>query len=123
VSNRPNGRRAVARLATIALGAALPVLTLSAPALALKHDDGTARHYPSLGAGLTIVYFVVIPLGAFLLIAALSVLPSGLNRPRYRPGKPWEHGSKWFGGSVDAETGEGGAASDTGARGGASAEW
>jgi hypothetical protein len=95
----------------------LPVLTVAAPALALKHDDGEASHYPSLGAGLTILYFVVIPLGVFLVITALALLPSGLSRPRYRPGKPWELGSKWFGGPGDSETAEGSA------RGGASAEW
>ena len=120
--NRSKGRRAAARLAAIAIGAGLPVLTLAAPALALKHDDGTAQHYPSLGAGLTIVYFVVIPLGAFLVIAALAVLPSGLSRPRYRPGKPWEHGSKWFGEPTNGDSAE--ASGDSaGARGGASAEW
>ena len=116
--NRNVGRRA-ARLATIAVGAALPVLTVAAPALALHHDDGSGPGGPSLGTGLTIFYFFVIPLGAFLLIAALSVLPSTLNRPRYRPGKPWDQGSNWFGEPAD---GEGSAATDT-AQGGASAEW
>ncbi len=98
---------------------------MAAPAVALKHDDGTATHYPSLGTGLTIVYFVVIPLGAFLVIAALSVLPSGLNRPRYRPGKPWEQGSKWFGGPAEgaAAAADDANPADAGARGGASAEW
>jgi hypothetical protein len=120
VRNRTRGRRAAARLATIALGVALPVLTVAGPALALKHDDGDATSYPSLGAGLTILYYVVIPLGAFLVIAALAVLPSTLSRPRYRPGKPWEHGSTWFGGPAD---GEGGDPAADSARGGASAEW
>jgi hypothetical protein len=118
VRNRPNAKRVAARIATIAVGAALPVMTMAGPALALKRDDGTASHYPSLGAGLTIVYYVVIPLGVFLLIAGLAVLPSALSRPRYRPGRPWEHGSKWFGGPAEGES----AAGET-ARGGASAEW
>jgi hypothetical protein len=118
------GRRTAARLATIAMCAALPVLTTAGPALALKHDDGDATHYPSLGAGLTILYYVVIPLGAFLVIAGLAVLPSTLSRPRYRPGKPWEHGSKWFGAPGDGDaTADSANAADAGARGGASAEW
>lgn len=120
--NRHFARRTAARLATIAIGVALPVLTTAGSALALKHDDGTAQHYPSLGAGLTIVYFVVIPLGAFLVIAGLAVLPSGLSRPRYRPGKPWEHRSRWFGAPADGDSADAGADS-AGARGGASAEW
>jgi hypothetical protein len=109
-----------ARLATIAIGTALPVLTAAVPALALHRDDGSGPGGPSLGAGLTIFYFFVIPFGAFLVIAALSILPSALNRPRYRPGKPWEHGTNWFGEPVDGETAEG---TKDSARGGASAEW
>jgi hypothetical protein len=119
VRKRTTGRRALARLATISIGAAVPVLTAVSPALALHKDDG-AYAGPSLGAGLTILYFVVIPLGAFLIIAGLSVLPSALSKPRYRPGKDWEHGERWFGGP--AEGGEP-AAADGGTRGGASAEW
>ncbi|HWC36785.1 MAG TPA: hypothetical protein VG650_18400 [Mycobacteriales bacterium] len=118
--NRQPGRRAAARLATIAIAAALPVLTAAAPALALHRDDG-ARPGPSLGAGLTILYYVVIPVGAFLVIAALSVLPSTLSRPRYRPGKPWDREAKWIGAPAD-ETAGAAAAKDS-ARGGASAEW
>ncbi|HVX68199.1 MAG TPA: hypothetical protein VHA79_00730 [Mycobacteriales bacterium] len=118
--NRNIGPRAAARLATIAVGAALPVLTVAAPALALHRDDGSGPGGPSLGAGLTILYYVVIPLGAFLLIAALSVLPSALGRPRYRPGKAWDHESKWFGAPAG---GDSGAAEKESARGGASAEW
>jgi hypothetical protein len=96
-------------------------LTVAAPALALHRDDGSGPGGPSLGAGLTILYYVVIPVGAFLLIAALSVLPSALNRPRYRPGKPWGHESKWFGAPAEGDSGAAEKA-DT-ARGGASAEW
>lgn len=116
MSSRSFARRA-ARIVTVGAGVVIPVLTAAGPALALKHDDGEASHYPSLGAGLTILYYVVIPVGVFLLIAALSLLPSGLSRPRYRPGKPWEFGARWFGGPVEGESGEGSA------RGGASAEW
>jgi hypothetical protein len=104
---------------TVGLAAAVPVLAVAAPALALRRDDGASTHNPSLGVGLTLFYFVVVPVGGFLIIAALSLLPSALHRPRYRPGKPWEFGAKWFGAPGD-DADEGG--SDT-ARGGASAEW
>ncbi|HVW79458.1 MAG TPA: hypothetical protein VHB69_00765 [Mycobacteriales bacterium] len=117
--NRTTTRRLVARAATVALGVTVPVLTAAAPALALHRDDGGATHDPSLGTGLTLLYFVVIPLGAFLVIAGLALLPSALSRPRYRPGKPWEFGARWFNGPQ--ADGEPAPASST--RGGASAEW
>jgi uncharacterized membrane protein len=120
VRNRKLGRRTAARLVTIAAVATLPVLTAAAPAFALHRDDGGGLGGPSLGVGMTILYYVVIPLGAFLLIAGLALLPSALAKPRYRPGKPWGHDSNWFGEPAD---GEGGEAADDSARGGASAEW
>jgi hypothetical protein len=119
VRTRTTTRRLLARTVTVALGVAVPVLTAAAPALALHRDDGGANHDPSLGVGLTLLYFVVIPVGAFLAIAAMCLLPSALARPRYRPGKPWEFGARWFNGPQE----DGEAAPATGSRGGASAEW
>ena len=119
VRNRTTARRRLARIATVAFGISVPVLTVATPALALHRDDGTTPG-TALGTGLTLLYFIVIPVGAFLLIAALSILPSGLSRPRYRPGKPWEFGARWFGRPQDAD---GTADSTASARGGASAEW
>ena len=119
--NRSTGRRIAARVATIGVGVALPIIGAAAPALALKRDDGSYPG-PSLGTGLTLLYFVVIPIGAFLVISALAILPSALRRPRYRPGKSWEHGSRWFGSPAeDAATG--GGTGSSGPKGGASAEW
>ncbi len=116
---RNRTRRLLARTVTVALGAAVPVLTAAAPALALHRDDGGSTHNPSLGVGLTLFYFVVIPLGAFLVIGGLALLPSALSRPRYRPGRPWEFGARWFNGPQD----DGEAPPAAGTRGGASAEW
>jgi hypothetical protein len=102
----------------IVAGVLVPFFASAGPALAkLKPDDGEVPG-PSLGIGNTILIFVVIPVGAFLIIAALSVLPSALSRPRYRPGKPWEHEPTWIG-RPDDSSGDSG----TSARGGASAEW
>jgi hypothetical protein len=110
----------MARITTVAYCAAVPVLAVAAPALAATHrDDGGGTNDPSLGVGLTLLYFVVIPVGLFLLIAGLSLLPSALARPRYRPGKPWEFGARWFNGPQD----DGDAVAASSARGGASAEW
>jgi hypothetical protein len=124
VRKRTAGRRALARVVTIAVGATVPVLAAAGPALALKRDDGTAAHYPSLGAGLTILIFVVIPVGVFAIISALALLPSALSKPRYRPGNAWEHGSRWFGKPAEGETVTAdSSAPNPSARGGASAEW
>lgn len=111
-------KRFAGRLAVIAVGAVLPILAMAGPALAsIKPDDGEVRG-PSLGLGNTILLFVVVPLGAFLLISALAVLPSTLSRPRYRPGKVWDHEPRWIGGPTSPA-----AAGEQTARGGASAEW
>ncbi len=112
-------KRTFARISAVLIGIAVPVLMTAAPAMAKVGDDGEAPGKP-LGAGMTILLFVVIPIGAFLIIAALAVLPSTLGRPRYRPGKPWEHAPGWFGAPDSPQPGS--TASGT-AKGGASAEW
>jgi hypothetical protein len=101
----------------------VPVLVTAGPALAkVKPDDGEAPG-PSLGLANTILIFVVVPVGAFLVISALSLLPSMLSRPRYRPGKPWDHASRWVGGPAASSGADSATPSDPSARGGASAEW
>ncbi len=98
------------------------MIVTAGPALASYHPDDGEKHGASLGVGLTILYFVVIPIGAFLVIAGLAVLPSTLSRPRYRPGKEWDHDSEWFSGPEDGPAPADGTGGST-ARGGASAEW
>ena len=111
--------RFAARLSAVVAGLVLPLL-LAAPALA--RDDGEVPGAP-LGTGLVIVYYVVIPLGAFAVICFLAALPSLLHRPRYRPGKPWAHEPIWFNGPDDPDKALAGARPRASARGGASAEW
>jgi hypothetical protein len=108
-----------ARLAALATGALLPLLPLT-PALAL--DDGEVPG-KSLGTGLVVVIYVLVPLGIFALIALLSILPSALRRPRYRPGRAWTHDPLWFNGPDDPNKAMTGARPGATARGGASAEW
>jgi hypothetical protein len=98
----------------------VPLLVVGIPAYAL--DDGEAPG-PSLGTGLVILYYVVIPLGVFLVIAFLSTLPAMLRRPRYRPGRPWQHDPLWFNGPEDPDSAVASARPGATARGGASAEW
>jgi hypothetical protein len=120
--------RIARRAASIVTLTVVSVLVTAGPVLAsVKPDDGEG-HGSSLGLGNTILLFVVIPLGGFLLIATLAVLPSTLSRPRYRPGRPWEHEPRWIGRPVGtsgavAPTEGGSAEPGSTARGGASAEW
>jgi hypothetical protein len=113
----PLARRA--RLTALVTGALLPLLPLT-PALAL--DDGEVRG-KSLGTGMVVLIYVLIPLGIFAVIALLSVLPSALRRPRYRPGRAWTYDPLWFNGPDDPSKALAGARPGATARGGASAEW
>jgi hypothetical protein len=108
------------RLITVLVGALAPVLLVVTPAWAL--DDGEVAG-DSLGAGLVIVIYVLIPLGIFGVIAFLAMLPSALRRPRYRPGRPWKHDPLWFSGPDDPDAALSSARPGATARGGASAEW
>ena len=113
-------RRTARRLLTVGCAAAVSVVASALPALAL--DDGEV-HGKGLSTGLTLVYYVLIPLGAFAVIAFFSALPSMLRRPRYRPGRPWKHDPLWFSGPDDPDTALQHARPGASARGGASAEW
>ena len=115
----PSRNRVRARLAALATGAVLAVLPLT-PALA--RDDGEVPG-KSLGTGLVVVIYVLVPLGIFGVIALLSILPSALRRPRYRPGRAWTYDPLWFNGPDDPQKALTGARPGATARGGASAEW
>jgi hypothetical protein len=113
-------RRTGRRLLIAGAAAVTSVVVCAAPALAL--DDGEV-HGKGLGVGLTIAIYVLIPLGASLLIAFFAALPSLLRRPRYRPGRPWKHDPLWFSGPDDPDAALQRARPGASARGGASAEW
>jgi hypothetical protein len=108
------------RIATVLAGAAGPLL-IASPAFAVL-DDGEVPG-DSLGVGLVILYYVVIPLAIFGFIAFFSALPSMLRRPRYRPGRPWKHDPLWFGAPDDPDRAVADARPGASGRGGASAEW
>lgn len=107
----------------IALGLAIPLLLSVGTAMADPPVDDGAVSGPSLGTGYDILLFVVAPIGGFLIIAGLALLPSALSRPRYRPGNPWNHDARWFGGPADSAAATAAGDSVSTARGGASAEW
>ena len=112
--------RRAARLTAVVTGALLPLLVV-APALA-GLDDGE-QPGKGISAGEVILIYVLIPLGIFAVIALFSTLPSMLRRPRYRPGRPWQHDPMWFNGPDDPDKALVGARPGATARGGASAEW
>ena len=113
-------RRFAARAAAVLTGLLVPVVIAATPALAL--DDGEVKG-KSLGLGLTLAIYVLIPLGAFAVIAFFSVLPSALRRPRYRPGRPWNFDPLWFNGPDNPNEAMMSARPRVTAKGGASAEW
>lgn len=98
----------------------LSLLAIASPAVALEDGEQPG---PPLSTGLVLVYYVLIPLGAFAVIALLAVLPSMLRRPRYRPGKAWNFDPLWFAGPAEPEQALVDARPGATARGGASAEW
>jgi hypothetical protein len=44
----------------------------------------------------TVLVFVLVPLGFFLLISLLAGGRRRQPRPRYRPGEPWRHEPVWW---------------------------
>jgi hypothetical protein len=108
------------RIPAVLAAAVVPVVLTAAPALA--YDDGEPAG-DSLGLGLTLLYYVVIPVGIFAVLAFFAALPSMLRRPRYRPGRPWKHDPLWFGGPDEPDQAVRDARPGATARGGASAEW
>ncbi|MEV7602358.1 hypothetical protein AB0O91_33805 [Kitasatospora sp. NPDC089797] len=72
--DKRNALRAGAVSATVTL-----MMLLSSPAMALTRDDGDDPG-PGLSVGQTIGLYVLIPLAAFVIIAALAGLPYGKKK-------------------------------------------
>jgi hypothetical protein len=57
-----------------------------------------------IGWGLVLLIFIGVPLGLFLVLAALIYGPDVAGRPRYKPGvREWEHSPVWIGGPDDPD--------------------
>ncbi|MER8104555.1 hypothetical protein ACFV84_04395 [Kitasatospora sp. NPDC059811] len=72
--DKRNALRAGAVSATVTL-----MMLLSSPAMALTRDDGDDPG-PGLSVGQTIGLYVLIPIAAFVIIAALAGLPYGKGK-------------------------------------------
>lgn len=114
--NRPRAAALVGALCGLLL-----LAPLSAPALAIVENG--ERPAPGLPLLEVIGIYVAIPLGLFLLISLLVVLPGLLRRPRYRPGRPWVHDPVWFAGPEHPEVALRDAVPRLQAKGGVGADW
>jgi hypothetical protein len=95
--------RLVKRLAVIASAVVVAVAGSAIPALAAGEEGIDPG--PGLGLGLTLLIFIGVPLGVFVLLAALVYGPGMLRRPRYRPGyQEWGYRPLWIGGPDDPDT-------------------
>lgn len=90
-------RRFAGRAAVAGLCAAGTLVAGASPALAVNEVGHWGLTWVQ-----TLLIFIGIPVGAFLLITFLVYLPSIVRGPRYRPGRPWTAGSVWFGGPEEA---------------------
>lgn len=108
------------RVAAAATGVLLPLL-VAAPAYARPGDGEIGGDRISFGAAVLI--YVGIPIALFVVIALFALAPSLLRRPRYRPGRAWQHEPLWFAGPDDPDTALRSARPGATARGGTSADW
>jgi hypothetical protein len=44
----------------------------------------------------TLLIYVVIPLAVVVVLAALTFIPGGRRRPRWKSGQPWPHEPVWY---------------------------
>jgi hypothetical protein len=100
-------------------GLAVPFVA-AAPAWA-RLDDGQAPTHT--GWVFVVAIYIGIPLGFFLLLAALTFGPSLRRRPRYRPTRDWQADAVWFNGPAEPEQALTAAPSSAAKGGGASASW
>jgi hypothetical protein len=92
--------RLAALAASISLAVMGTALLAAAPALAIG-ERGTPGD--KLSAIETTAIFVGIPVAVAATIAFLVFLPSIVNGPRYRPGRPWTATTAWFGEPIGSE--------------------
>lgn len=103
----------------LAAGVTAP-LVVAGPALAIP--DGSEPG-PGLSILSTLLIFLGGPLLLFVLLAAFVGIPALLRKPRYQPGRPWEHDPVWFAGPEDPHEALTTTRPGRAQGGGASVEW
>jgi hypothetical protein len=112
--------RSIARAAAVVWAALLAPVLAAAPALA-RVDDGEVPQHTSMWS--TVLYFVITPIGAFVIIALLTYAPSWSRGPRYRPARVWDYQATWFNGPDEPEKAIASVGAIAMKGGGASASW
>jgi hypothetical protein len=114
------------RLVTAGLTGAATLLLTAAPAMAdnypLDRQEG-ADPGKGLSPAQTILLFVVIPIGAAIVIGLIAWAPGALGSNRYRPAKGWSAAPVWFAGPPDPVVAVQSAEVGDVVRGGASGNW
>ena len=118
-------KRAVTRVTTVALTGLVTTLLTAAPAFA---DDPVGRREGAdpgegLGPAATLLLYVVTPLAASLVLAAIVWLPGAVRAHRYRPAEGWGADAIWFAGPVDVPQAVAAAQRGDVTRGGAHGSW
>lgn len=103
--SRPSGRTTSRILVTAALASGL-VAALALPASAATGGVGDAYSPSSLGLPLTLALFIGIPLLGFVIAGLIALRPQRGSKAGYRPGRPWDHDTEWFGTPPDRQADE-----------------
>lgn len=129
-----NASRSAVRAGAVVALAAGPLIVAS-PAFAAHPGQAGSDPGPGMSVPTAILVFAGIPIGLFLLITVLVMLPSWAKNRRYRPGLDWWAAPVWFGGPSDTAVVEHATdpvalgrlplvqSASTAGRGGASARW
>lgn len=88
-------------MAGVAVAVIGSAVLAAAPALAIGERGDPGQKMSAIE---TAAIFVGIPVAAAAVIAFLVFLPSMVNGPRYRPGRPWTSTASWFGEPIGSET-------------------
>jgi hypothetical protein len=88
-----------ATAAAVVTYSVVALVSSATPALALGERGDPGGH---LSVVQTLLIFIGIPVAAFAIIAFLVCLPSIVNGPRYRPGRPWLLTGSWFAGPAES---------------------
>jgi hypothetical protein len=112
-------------LGAAGLTAVMTVLLTAGPALADNKIGPAEGADPgkSLGAGGTLLLFVVTPVAIATLIGLLVYLPGAMGANRYRPAKGWGAAPVWFAGPPEPVAAVQSAEVGDVVRGGASGGW
>ena len=115
----------MARGTTAGTTVLLAMLLTVAPAFAADPVGPSEGSDPGSGLGpaATLLLYVVTPVAACLLIAAVVLVPGAVRANRYRPAEGWSADPVWFAGPVEPQLAIANAQRGDVTRGGAHGSW